>query len=200
VVVLNRNLPADLPETRTACVYADHRRMMMDVVDEFKGLGCRNILNFSSSAGTFTNRVYFDAFNEAMALHPEAGLIGSTIAPVWKDFKMQAEGLFTYGLRWDGIFVDGSPSADELIRAAAEAGLVHGRDYHLITAEAYPETESYAAQPARLRQGRAVYWQPAREVGQTGWRILRALMAGESVLPTTYVPYVREDVRRTGSS
>ncbi len=193
VVVLNRDLPTDLPETRTACVYADHRRMMMDVVDEFKGLGCRNLLNFSPSMGTFTNRVYFDAFNEAMATPSEAGLIGSTIAPIWNDFKLQAQGLFTNGMRWDGIFADGSPTADELIRMSAEAGLVLGRDFQMILAEAYPATESYANQPARPpRPERAVYWQPAREVGKTGWRVLSALIAGESVQPTTLVPYVRE--------
>jgi DNA-binding LacI/PurR family transcriptional regulator len=199
VVVLNRDLPADLPEKRSACVYADHQHMLADVVDEFKALGCRNILNFSSSAGTFTNRVYFDAFNEAMAAQSASGLIGSTIAPIWKDFKLQAEGLFATPLRWDGIFVDGAPTADELIRVAAEAGRVPGRDFHLIAADAYPESESYAVQPARLRRERAVYWQPAREVGHAGWRMMSALIAGESVPVTTRVPYVREafDGRRT---
>lgn len=200
LVVLNRDLPADLPEKRAACVYADHRRMVMDVVAEFKALGCRSILNFSPSTSTFTNRSYNEAFNEAIAAHSSDGLIGSTISPIWKNFKIQTAGLFTSGLQWDGIFVDGALASDALIRAAADAGLSLGRDFQVIIAEAYPGTESYAAQPALPpRPERAVYWQPAREVGQTGWRILRALMAGESVSPTTCVPYRREEIGKTGS-
>jgi DNA-binding LacI/PurR family transcriptional regulator len=199
VVVLNRGLPEELPGNRTACVYADHRRMLADVVNEFKTLGCRNILNFSPSSGSFTNRVYFDAFNEAIAAQSGNGMIGSTIAPVWNDFRLQVDGLFANGARWDGIFADGSPSASELLRIADEAGLVQGRDYHLIIAEAYPETESYAFQPVRRRRERAVYWQPAREVGLQGWRTLRAMMAGEAVEPTARVPYIREPMERNAS-
>lgn len=193
VVVLNRDLPTGLDEYPAACVYPDHYRMITDVVAEFKALGCRTILNFSPSTSTFTNRTYFDAFNAALAAHAADGSVGSTIAPVWKDFKVQTAGLFSSGLRWDGIFVDGSQASDEVIRAAADAGRTLGRDFQVIIAEAYPATESYAHQPVRPpRPERAVYVQPAREVGQTGWRVLRALIAGGAVEPTHLVPYVRE--------
>lgn len=193
VVVMNRDLPAGLSARRAACVYPDHRRLLTDVVAEFKALGCRSILNFSPATSTFTNRTYFDAFNEAIAASAAEGLVGSTMAPIWQDVKLQTAGLFSSGLRWDGFFVDGSPASDELIRAATAAGFSLGRDFQVIIAESYPATESYTNQPARPpRPERAVYWQPAREVGKTAWRVLQALIAGEAVESTLLVPYIRE--------
>lgn len=200
VVVLNRDLPAGLTGPRAACVHPDHRRLMADVVREFKTLGCRSILNFSPTANTFANRACFEAFNEAIAAEVAEGLMGSTMTPVWKDFQLQAGALFAGGPRWDAFFIDGSRTSDELIRAAAAAGRTLGRDFQVIITEAYPADESYAHQPAPPPpRERAVYVQPAREVGRVGWRVLRALIAGEPVSATTFIPYVRESAGEAGS-
>jgi len=196
VVVLNRDLPANLPGHLAACVYPDYHRMMNDVVADFVKRGCRNVLNFSPSTRIFANQACFEGFKDALVRHANSRVMGSSMEPRWVDFKLQAEGLFEKGCFWDGIFVTGSSSADALVEFAGRAGLHPGSDFQLITTDAFPESESYASVPPKKRHEQVVYWQPARGVGQEGWRVFSRMMAGESVEPVTRVPYVRERIEK----
>jgi LacI family transcriptional regulator len=194
LVVLNRDLPGNLAEKRCACVYPDQRRMVASVVNDFVRQGCRNILNLCKATGTFANQACFEAFHEAIAAHADGGILGSTMQPVLKDSRYEVGGLFAKGSAWDAIFTTSAAMSRAVAEAASEAGLVPGRDFMLICTDAFPETESYVATPRAPRCESTVYWQPAREVGRQGWCILRDLIQGKAVAPTTLVPYEREAI------
>ncbi len=122
------------------------------------------------------------------------GILGSTMQPTWKDSRYEVGGLFANGSAWDGIFTISAAMSRAVAEAAAKAGRVPGRDFVLIGTDAFPETESYVSTPRAPRCESAVYWLPAREVGRPGWCILRDLIQGKAVAPTTRVPYVRETI------
>lgn len=192
LVVLNRDLPSGAPE-HAACVYSDHRRMMREVIDEFVGSGCRTILNFSDTRSTFAHAVSFDAFNEQVAKVSEQGIIGSTIPPVWDHFVPQARNLVAAGQRWDGIFVNGSPVADALVKECAVNGLEPGKDFQLITTDAFRDLAPYRLAAVPAVRCRSSYLQQPRVVGETGWRLMQELVEGRPpACREVMVPYVRE--------
>lgn len=194
VVVLNRNLPEGLESDRVACVYSDHRLMMRMVVDEFVGLGCRSILNFSDKASVFANRESVKGLEEAVQAHGGAGVVGETREPLWTTTGPDADALFVNGCPWDGIFVNGSSLVGELLRASAARGFKPGRDYQLITTDAFPESERYEFIVQRKRIERAVYWQQPRAVGETAWSLMMDMLNGTPpVRREVRVPYRREE-------
>ncbi len=198
LVVMNRDLPRGLESDRVACVFSDHDRFMQESVTELVDLGCKRLLNFSGIKTTFADQMNTLAFEAELERHAEAGVTGQTIEPVWDAFAPHAEIAFEGDSRWDGVIVNGGAIAQELVNVAESKGLEPGRDYQLITRDAFPDTYGYANHRPLDRRERAVYLQQPLKVGEAAWSLMASMLNGQSPAePVVRIPYERVEVLKT---
>ena len=175
-------------------VHSDHRRMMLEVIAELVGLGCRTLLAIHDYRSHDANATLHDTFVQETARLAGQGAVGSALIPVAENPREQFRSLFQSGQRWDGFFVDGTRVAEVLVAEGLAAGLVPGRDYHLVTAE---------TEPGRMTSGRwelAVYCHQAEEVGRAAWRLLADLIDGRTPCREVLIPYRREAVKQSSGA
>jgi len=190
VVVLNRNLPQGATR-RIACVHSDHYAMTQQVVDEFVSLGCRKILNFSDTKSTFAHAMTFDAFSSIASRLAAKGVIIRTVPPVWEGNDPQAAGLFTAWEGWDAVFINSSLVTGSFLREAENHNLHAGRDFQLITTDAFLEEAPYG-KPKSLRRERTFFIQQPYRVGEAGWAMMDVLLAKDDPSVKEHlIPYVR---------
>lgn len=193
-VLVNRALPDGLAG-RCACVYSDHLRMMREMVDEFVGMGCRSILNFCGSQTVFANLKAYDGFNAAIAAYAGEGVLGTSLPPQPDRFENLARSIFDNRRRWDGIFVDGRLTANTLVEEAERQGMIVGRDFEMITTDAYHDRYAQHHGTDPRRREISVYWQQPDEVGCSAWESMSALLNGKPGQREILVPYQREKLR-----
>ncbi len=191
LVVMNRDLPFGLEGDRVACVFSDHDLFMQEAVQELVVLGCKRLLYFSNATATFADHMNTLAFEAQLQRHGESGVTGQTIEPVWDSSSPHVDHVFEGNVHWDGIIVNGGAIAQQLVNVAEAKGLHPGRDYQLITRDAFPDTYGYRHPPLDRRE-RAVFLQQPLKVGSAAWSLMDALLGGQSPPDTVIrVPYER---------
>ncbi len=186
-VVMNKKTDVN-PWPFAGCVHSDHIRVMREAVNELAHMGCRNILEINDHRNCDANRLMFHGFVAATEELADQGVIGSTMIPSGTDFRRQIRSALAAGQRWDGVFVDGVNFAETFLEEAHAAGLMAGRDFHLIS--------SSCKNGARTRQQQeyAAYTHQPEKIGEATWNLLQKLVAGENIIPeqrVVLVPYKR---------
>jgi DNA-binding LacI/PurR family transcriptional regulator len=192
-VVVNKGYPVR-PEKSVGCVHADHRRMMRDVVLELAALGCRSLLNVLAPRACDANIQMFEGFVAATAAAPVPGLTGVTVAPDPNAFPAQVRSLLRRGLRWDGVFVDGTGLAETFLDQARQRGLKPNRDFRLISSSTQANTTT------RQRGEVSAYNHQPALVGREAWELLRDLIRGAASAQQRLVPYKRIEVQGTAAA
>jgi len=192
-VVVNKEspAPADLP---VGCVCHDHRAMMGEAVDTFVGLGCKTMLCVIDPRWVDANAIMSAAFVEFTGRYSTEGVVGAVMTPAHeRDFRLQIRNAFGCGQRWDAIFTDKLDDAEALLEEADVIGLQPGKDFHLIT------TDTKNGHTTRDQQEHCAFTQRPEQVGQEAWRILKALITGESPGERVVrLPYERTDLTELG--
>lgn len=170
---------------RAGCVHADHTRMMADTVGELAALGCRTLLLVDDFRVCDANTQMAEGFSAAVATFADQGLVGSTMTPDPDHFGQQLHNAFHAGQRWDAIITDGVALAEQLLLETGEAGLVAGRDYHLVS------TDIVEGATTRSRQESFAYTHQPDLVGAEAWRLLKTLIQGTTKNRVIKVPYRR---------
>lgn len=183
-VVVNKQYPVEGRST-AGCVISDHQALMTAVVQEFAAHGCRSLLQINDVHQCDANAQMMAGFTAALAQAAEAGMIGSTLTPDWRDLGRQMRNVFASGQRWDGIFVDKATVAEVLLEEAACAGLAVGRDFLLIT------TDTIDGRTTRQQMEMSAYTQQPDQIGAQAWKVLRGLIAGKAPERRVLVPYRR---------
>lgn len=199
LVVMNRDLPTALENDAVACVFSDHAQFMREAVGELVSYGCRRLLNFSDVQATFSDHANALAFESELARFADAGVEGFSLSPVWGTIAPGVDHIFDPYHSWDGILVNGGHIAGEIVRVAESRGLRPGRDFELITRDAYPETHGYGRREPMRRFGRSVYFQQPFQVGEQAWRLMQTLLhLKQPQSRSVQIPYARHALSQTG--
>ena len=179
----------DMPEN-TACVRADHEKLIRDAFDFFINKKCKSIMNICAKqdrCGASASSIITNTFVQECQKHAGSGVFGITVQPTL-NFSLQIRNMLQAGQRWEAFLVESECLAELLIEELKKFSLEAEKDYQMIVSST--GVQRYICNKFRGKLHFENYYiQQQDEIGRAAWNILSDILNGRKCEHKRLIPY-----------